>query len=244
MIKYSELAYRRSSLSLLVVFVLMSVGINLLFLVLPLFSMQVFDRVLSSESLDTLTLLLVITLFLLTVQTSLDWLRSQMMLRSAYYLEEQTRIQVTEHDLRCSASGSSISSARADLETVRETLSSPGIFSLFDAPFAPLFLLIIYIMHPTLGHFTMGGALLLMVVSVLGMKFTRQLQKSGHQHIVNFQSLGRDWMQNAESILALGMGSRIVDKWQQESVNATIDKASVKSLAIHVATFARYIRLL
>ena len=237
-------SYKQIARPVFMVIILLSVVINILFLVLPMFSMQVFDRVLSSQSTDTLVLLLAIALFLVSIQASLDWFRSQILLRASYQIENNAASMVLKKEIYCISSQGGMSSARADLEKVREVLSSPGIFSLFDAPFIPLFLLVMYIMHPALGNFTLAGATILILVALFGFFATRKLNKETGSTTANFQALIRDWLFNAKIIQTLGMSQRIVDKWRSESVNSTVDKALTRQLSIHIATFSRYIRML
>ncbi len=69
--------YFKINKKVLIFITVVSIAVNVLFLVLPLFSMQVFDRVLSSESRETLVMLAIVALFLLSIQALLDWVRGQ-----------------------------------------------------------------------------------------------------------------------------------------------------------------------
>ncbi len=225
--------------------VILSCAINVLFLVLPLFSMQVFDRVLSSESRETLVMLVVVALFLISVQSLLDWIRGQVTLRYGYKIEQQSADFVFSHSMHRSQETNGINAqSLTDLARVKDTIASPGVFALIDAPFAPVFLFVMYLMHPLLGHFALTGALTLFLISLISMVVTKKLQNSASKNAGTFNSLTSDWLKNAEVVQALGMNDNLVAKWRKESINPTVDKANADKISRAILAFAKYTRML
>ncbi|GMQ46328.1 type I secretion system permease/ATPase [Vibrio sp. 10N] len=225
--------------------VIMSLVVNVLFLVIPLFSMQVFDRVLSSESRETLLMLAVFALFLLSMQAMLDWIRGQIMLRYGYRVNQQSSDFAFSLSMLQSQSANGVhSQPLSDLVKVKDTITSPGIFALFDAPFAPIFLAVMYLMHPLLGHFALAGAGVLFAISLASIIITKRLQRHLSQHGSTFNSLTSDWLKNAEIAQALGMNENLIAKWQRESINPTVDKANADRVSRGILALAKYIRML
>ncbi|MCK6263491.1 type I secretion system permease/ATPase [Vibrio sp. ZSDE26] len=224
---------------------ILSAVVNILFLAIPLFSMQVFDRVLSSESKETLAMLVIIALFLITVQASLDWVRGQLMLRYGYSVEQKASEFAFNMSIMSSQHGSSINSQHlSDLKRVKQVITSPSIFALFDAPFTPIFILVMFLMHPQLGYFALGGAGVLLVISLASMFITRKLQNKSSQNVVTFNTLTNDWLKNSEMIQVLGMNNNLSRKWQQESINPTVDRGNADNITRGIHVFSKYIRML
>ncbi|MCW8344725.1 type I secretion system permease/ATPase [Vibrio sp. ZSDZ65] len=224
---------------------IVSVAVNILFLVLPLFSMQVFDRVLSSESRETLVMLASVALFLLSIQALLDWVRGQVMLRYGYGIEQHSSDFAFNIAMLKSQENNGVhSQPLSDLSRVKEVIASPGIFALFDAPFAPVFLAVMYLMHPLLGHFALIGATVLFVISLLSLLVTKRLQNNASQHAGTFNALTSDWLKNAEIVQALGMNDNLVAKWRKESINPTVDKATADKISRGILALAKYARML
>lgn len=117
-----------------------SMGINLLVLAVPVYSLQLFDRVMSSASIETLFALLGITLFLVTSQSALEYIRTLLMQRSALKLDTQLSGQLLELSISTSSQTNSIDKQPLhDLSTLRNFLASPSTSSILDLPFTPLF---------------------------------------------------------------------------------------------------------
>lgn len=237
--------YSSSHRSILFFIFTISLVVNILFLVIPLFSMQVFDRVLSSESRETLALLLLFAVFLLSIQASLDWIRGQLMMRYGYLIDHKSSAFAFNLSMLQSQQSHGVQNqALSDLSRVKDTIASPGIFALFDAPFSPVFLGVMYLMHPKLGHFALAGASVLFIITLTTMYITKRLQTSAGEHSAAFNALTNDWLKNAEVVRALGMNKNLAVKWQRESVNPTVDRASADKISRSILALAKYTRLL
>src|SRR4029077_3416647 len=116
--------------------------------------MQLSDRVCSSRSVDTLIMLTLMFALAIGALVVLDTLRGQVLARLGTWLDERLAPTVIVAGLRASlatASGGRASEALRDLMTVRSFLSGPATMPLMDAPWAPLFIGLLYILHPLLG---------------------------------------------------------------------------------------------
>lgn len=144
---------------------IVSAAINVLMLVVPIYSLQVFDRVLSSRSDDTLILLTGIAIFLLVSQALLDALRQKYSQKKALIFEsESTQL------LYSSGVGTRQSMSRYtfnDIAEVRALLMSPAYFVIFDLPWTPLFLLVMFFLHPVIGLVGLVAVITILCVALL-----------------------------------------------------------------------------
>ncbi|MEF9604667.1 type I secretion system permease/ATPase, partial [Paracoccus sp. PXZ] len=133
---------------------LFSFAVNLLMLTGPLFMMQVYDRVLASRSVETLTALFLLVVFLFTLMGIIDLARNRVMSRIAARFQERMEGRVFTAALQDGqAAGSElvVRGGMRDLEAVQRLIASPVLMALFDLPWAPFFLAAVFIFHPLLG---------------------------------------------------------------------------------------------
>ncbi len=146
--------------------VVFSLGINLLMLTAPLYMLQLFDRVLSSRSVDTLILLTIIAGVAILTLAALEVVRSRVLLRLSTWLDRRLSGSVLvgsiDEALR-RGHDPSVQGLR-DLGTFRTFLTGPAIFPMMDAPWTPLFIAVVFVMHPLLGWIALAGALLLFAI--------------------------------------------------------------------------------
>jgi len=153
-----------------------SLIVNLLMLAPALFMLQVFDRVLTSRSTETLIMLLVLVVGALLFMAYLDMIRSRLLTAAAVTLEKRLGPEVLGEMIRRSASpgASEVSHGLRDVNTLRAFLTGPGILAVFDAPWVPIFVIIIFLFHPWLGSLALAGALILLTLAIANERFSRR----------------------------------------------------------------------
>ena len=195
---------------------------NLFVLASPLFMLQVYDRVLPSHSLPTLAVLMMITVLLLMAMSMLDTLRGRLMSSIARRLDSDLGEPLAKALLDQSRLGPAPTQQASlrDLGTVTQFVSSPGLQAFFDAPWLPMFMLIIFMMHWIMGCVALMGAALLFGMALLNEHMTRKgiemasgATSYAHRHI---EALSRV----AEVLSALGMTDRAVARWRGLSDHA------------------------
>ena len=154
---------------------LFSMFINVLLLVSPLYIMQLFDRVLGSRSNITLFLLTLGAIGAMMVMALLESLRSRLLVRAGIALDRTVSQPVLAETLRSAVkpSGDTHSYAMRDVSMLRSFLSGRGIFAFFDAPWAPVFVVLIYIFHPLMGLIATIGIALLFTLAIVEEKITK-----------------------------------------------------------------------
>lgn len=206
-----------------------SLAINLLILTAPLYMLHVFDSVLSSRSVDTLLLLTLIAVLALMTLAIMDGLRSHLLLRLGTWFEKELSGPVLRAHIfgALAANAPATTEGLRNLGTLRGFMSGPGIAPLMDAPWAPIFLSIIFILHPLLGWVALAGAVGLFSLGLLNERLTRApLAAAGRGSSVALRSAAAA-VRNADTIEAMGMAGKIVERWRQQENDGALEHLSL-----------------
>ncbi len=187
--------------------------VNMLMLTMPLYMLQIYDRILPSQSMDTLTFLSIIAGGALVVLGLLEAVRAVLASRAAARMEAILGADA----LRVSMLKSRLSEANIqpmrDLANIRSFVSSRMVFALLDIPFAPIFIGILYIIHPTLFWLTLAGTVVLFLIAILNQKVTEEPSVSAATHQVNAMMIAQSMSRNAHALRAMGMGDDAIALW-------------------------------
>jgi len=196
--------------------------VNLLMLAPALFMLQVFDRVLTSQSKDTLLVLLLGMGIVFALMLMLDYLRSRLQGVVGSLVAEQLSPAVAKVLLEKTARRTGRVSAEGlrDVAALRNLFSAQGLLALFDSPWAVVYIAVIWMAHPMLGMAAVAASLLMLALAVANDRITRgdieSLQKEASKATRYLETS----MQNAEVVQSLGMGDALVGRWQ--AMNATV----------------------
>lgn len=195
-----------------------SVFVNLLMLTGPLYMLQVYDRVLGSRSEATLVALTLLMAGLYTIMGVLDHTRSRIAARVGTTVQARLDEQVFRIGLeRAVVAGerSKAFSGLKDLEAVQRFFASPVLFAFFDAPFAPLFLAAIFLLHPLLGWFSLASIALLVMIALANRIFTRKPETEAAAASLSGDAIAESLRQHAEPVTALGMTEPMLARWRK-----------------------------
>jgi len=225
---------------------LFSFFVNLLMLVPPIFMLQMFDRVLTSRSTETLVMLLVVAVGLLVVLGLLEWARSRVLVRVGSRVDAalgQRLFDATfQRALRSPDSGST--QPLQDLGTLRQFMTGQAIFAFFDAPWTPLFILLIFLFHPWLGTFALVAAVVLFLLALANEFLTREpLGAANEEHMKESEFAQRN-LRNAEVIEAMGMTSRLRHYWQRHHDAALGLQAVASDRAANLTSASKALRMI
>jgi PrtD family type I secretion system ABC transporter len=225
---------------------LFSLFINLLLLVPALYMLQVFDRVLLSRSDETLVVLTAGVIAALAIMMLLDVLRARLLASAGLAMDRLLGPLVLSGLLSVARTPGATEYVHGlrDVGTLRGFLTGTGIFSLFDAPWLPIYLVVIYLFHPLLGVVATGGALVLLALAVLNEKLTRR-PLEGLQ--VDQRRAGRfidAGVRNAEVINALGMTAAVTRRWQTLNQDVLVRQALASRVGGGLSSATRFMRQL
>lgn len=224
------------------VFILSAV-INLLMLTVPLYMMQIYDRVLVSGSVDTLIVLTLLAIFALTIVGLLETIRRIVLSRIGSNLEARFSEPLLEKSLTLGRDNTRSHSVLRDLTTLKQFLSSSIAPALMDLPTVPIYLLILFLVHPALGWVAIAAVLLLILISLgnhyLTKASTNDSAKYGGEASKWVSSLDR----NSEVIHAMGMAHNATSNWKRSLFKSL--KKSDESMLYNASSsgFTRYVRL-
>ena len=188
--------------------------INLLMLTGSLFMLEVYDRVLPSRSVPTLVGLSILAAILFTFQMLLEITRGRLLVRIGGRLDSRLSPRVYDAVVRMrSKPGSDGQQPVRDLDTVRSFLSSTGPNALFDLPWVPLYLAICFAFHTLIGVAALGGAIVLMSLTVLTELLSRRPVKAATAHAAARNRFAEASRRNAEVIMAMGLSERLLARW-------------------------------
>jgi len=192
-----------------------SLVMNLLMLAMPLYMMQVFDRVLTGQNLDTLAFLTLLAVVAIALQTSLEVLRGRILTRTMQWLDRVLGGQTIERLIEARLTGrSEAAEPLRDLGAVRSFLGGAGIFPLFDAPWVPVYLIAVYLLNPWLGLVATVGAVVLFVLAIANeIALRAPLARASMLNQRNLHAVDSA-VRNAEVVDAMGMLPGILARWQ------------------------------
>jgi PrtD family type I secretion system ABC transporter len=201
---------------------LTSLALNVALLAPAIYMMQVFDRVLVSGSLETLVMLSAIALVFVVLGYFLDSARARALAWAGRSLDGALAPAAIRSALEQAATrpGRVDTDALRDIAQLRRFLSGPGVTGLFDAPWLPVYLLFIALMHPILGLAASLGALMLVALALLTHRLTRADTEQSLRGSRAATRLAEKLARNAEVIIGMGMTRTVAARWSERHEQA------------------------
>jgi ATP-binding cassette subfamily C protein len=220
--------------------------INLLALTSSIYMLQLYDRVIPSHSVATLVGLTILMLLLFACYGLLDTVRARIMSHIGLRIDRALRARVFELVLLLPVRAKSHDSLQPvrDLDQVRGFLAGAGPIALFDLPWMPLYLGLVFLLHPWLGLLGTGGAAALLGLTMLTEVRSRAPTRSASTSIAARLAFGEAARRNAEAIRALGMGPHIAAIWSTHNEKHLADQIGASDVAVTYGTLSKVLRLI
>ena len=219
-----------------------SLLINILMLTSSLYMMQVFDRVLASGSLATLLFLTLAAGGALALMSGLDYIRSRALSGLGEWLERRLGATTLERSIDNVLAGrNERSDALRDLEALRGFFSG-GVTFLFDTPWVPVYIAVIYLLHPILGHMAVASAAALLALALANNSLTAKPLAAAGAASRRAMRTADAALRNAEAVEAMNLMPGIVRRWEQDHDQALENQAAVSrtgTLLLNVTKFLR-----
>jgi PrtD family type I secretion system ABC transporter len=221
-----------------------SLALNVALLAPALYMVQVFDRVFASRSVETLAMLTLAALLALALGYCMDTVRAGALAWAGAALERRLSPAALEAALRQSATapGRADTDALRDIGKLRAFLGGSGIQALFDAPWLPIYLLVIAFMHPLLGTVAALGAGVIAGMAVLTERLTRQAAGRVVQESRDTSRHVEALARNAEVIVGMGMTGAALGAWQVRHDALLAARARLGAVSVRLAGAARIAR--
>jgi PrtD family type I secretion system ABC transporter len=219
----------------------LSFFVNLLLLAPALFMLQVFDRVLVSQSRETLIALLLGMAVALSLMFALDYLRSRLQGVAGNIIADSLSPTVASVMLDKSARRGDRASPEGlrDVASLRNLFSAQGLLALFDAPWAIIYIFVIWMAHPVLGMAAIGASILMLGLAVLNDRMTRRGIEGLQKEASNATRYLESSLQNAEVVQTLGMGSALIARWRQMSAKVSQLQGPTSQKSVMMAALSR-----
>ncbi|MBD2748006.1 type I secretion system permease/ATPase [Microvirga sp. BT688] len=221
--------------------------INLLYLSGSIFMMEVYDRVLPSQSIPTLVGLSVIIVVLYLFQGLFDALRGRIMARVGAAIDEDLSQQIFQGQLKAPLKGKVDGDGQQplrDLDQLRAFLAGGGPSALFDLPWMPLYLFICFAFHPWIGLAALGGACLLVVITLLTEVMTKEASKAAVGAALVRNGISEGARRNAEVVQAMGMARRIGVRWGDANASYLSHQQRTSDVAGGFGAMSKVLRML
>ena len=238
-------ASRRDMRGLLIAAFVFSVFVNALMLTGPLYMLQVYDRVLGSRSAPTLWALTGLMAFMFLIMGVLDYTRGRIMARVGARMQERLDRRVFSAALRRmqQVPGDPLAlAAQRDLEAVQRLWASPVLIAVFDIPFSPLFVAVIFVFHPWMGWLAVFGGVFLIVITLLNQWMTKEPLRRANAATLRGEMMSDAIKQEAEAVQALGMTNAAFDRWQVARKMALVQSIGASDLGGVFGTISKTFR--
>jgi PrtD family type I secretion system ABC transporter len=224
---------------------LFGAAINMLFLTIPLYMMQIFDRVLASRSFDTLVFLTLMALAGISLLAFLDYQRARILARIVAFLDIALAPAAFGRAIGGALRGRGYAAeGLRDLATLRGFLGSVGVHALFDAPWTPIYLVVVVLIHPVLGAIAALGALALLAVALINELATRGPLRAASEAQIRAMRRVEASGRNAEAITAMGMLPGLARSWAEENDAAIAGHETAARRGGGLLALTRFLRLL
>ncbi|MCV0429256.1 MAG: type I secretion system permease/ATPase, partial [Roseibium sp.] len=195
---------------------IVSFVINILMLTGPVFMLQVYDRVLASGSVPTLVVIGILAMVLYVFYGILEGIRGRILARLGQRVDARLSgiVYKVSNSLpvRLGRQAAKLRPVQ-DLDTIRQFLSGPGPAAIFDIPWLPLYLGIVFLFHPLLGFVGLAGAIIITILIGLNEMMSRKPTEEAAGQAGRRASLVESGQRNSEVVSAMGMQNALTTRW-------------------------------
>jgi ATP-binding cassette subfamily C protein PrsD len=225
----------------------MSLMINLLYLTGSLFMLEIYDRVIPSRSVPTLVGLGILAAGLYAAQGVLDLIRSRILARIGADLNQSLGARVYQAIVQLPLIMGNRNEGLqplADIDSIRSFLSGMGPSALFDLPWLPFYLAICFAFHPLIGFTALGGAIVLVGLTVITEVLTQRTAKEATRLAIRRNQIAASSRRNAEAISAMGMARRFASRWSASNAEYLEIQQRASDLSGGVGAIAKVMRMM
>jgi ATP-binding cassette, subfamily C, bacterial len=221
-----------------------SLAINLLYLAAPLYMLQVYDRVISSASEVTLVMLTLALLMALLALAGLDAVRARILTRASIRLDRLLAGRVMSAIFEGSPNlAGSRSQLLRDFDTFRQFITGMGIHAIFDLPWAPIYIAVIFVLHPLLGAFAFGCSIVLVCMAFLNEWVVRPPLSESNEAATRNYNFTEMSLRNTEVVQAMGMTEGLLRRWARDRNRMLERQVTASDRAATMQSIIRFLRL-
>lgn len=224
---------------------LFSLAMSFLLLTVPLFMLQVYDRVLGSGSVDTLVMLTLLAAGALALLSFLDGLRQTLLSRIGLRLETGLGGPLLAASIEAAARGRNPDAqALRDLAQIRAFITSPAVATIFELPLVPIFVIFMFLIHPLLGSITGIGAVVLLFLTWLNQRAAKTALAETSKHSLAAVGSAQAYVRNADLVHAMGLYPEAIASWGSHNAKALEAQSRAGAAGSGLASLSRFLRLM
>ena len=219
---------------------------SILALATPFYMLQVYDRVLTSRSLETLLLLTIIAAVAIAVLSVLDSLRLRLLVRIGMRIAEQLSPSVLRAMIATTSQSGGIEARTGmrDIDTIRNFIGSHGFSALLDAPFIVLYVIVLLLISPVfVGIVAIGGAILVLIAAV-NQRTTDPLLVRSLTQAARAQEFAEDGLHNSDVLEGMGISNAFVTRWRRQWLESLAAGTEAWDRDSRLSSLSRAVRLL
>lgn len=223
-----------------------SLVINILQLVPTIYMLQLYDRVVPTGNHTTLLMLTLIMMVLFITMGTLEWVRSQILVRVSTRLEtllNERLFKVAYKQALYSGGQRASSQPLDDLTALRQFMTGNGLFAFFDAPWLPIYIALMFVFHWMYGWMAVFTAIVLIIVAIVQEKATSKMLGEANNMAMQGRGLVNKNLRNAEVIESMGMLNNIQKRWLKGTNEVLVLQATASSRAGLISAVSKLVRL-
>ncbi len=223
---------------------LLSMVANVLMLSPALYMLQIYDRVMRSQSEVTLLMISLIIFMFIAVMSLSEWIRTRLLVRAGVRLDEALGDRIFRAGFRAELEQSvhNHGQALADLTNIRQYLTGTGIVAFFDAPWTPIYVAVMFLLHPWLGWISLFFVLNLVVLAFIGQWRTEKLSREASKAEVEVNTYLHSKVRNSEVIESMGMLGDLRRHWADRQRDFLRVQSRSQGIARSMSALVRFFR--
>jgi ATP-binding cassette subfamily C exporter for protease/lipase len=226
---------------------LLSAAANLLMLTPTLYMLQVYDRVMVSQNALTLMSVSLIALAMFGLMALAEWGRSRLLVATGLRLDDQLSTRVFNASFESHLAGANVpgrNPARAfnDLLQVRQFITGNGVFAFFDLPWVPIYIGVMFLLHPFLGWLSIAFALIQGLTAWLGHRRALEPAEAAQQAQLDANQFLAGKLRNAEVLESMGMVANLKGPWLQRHGNALGLHGASQGTTHRITAVSKFVR--
>ena len=218
---------------------------NLLMLVPSLYMLQVYDRVLASRNEMTLLMLTVLMLGAYLLMSGLEMVRAYVLVRvgARFDMLLNKRVYTAAFEQNLKQAGGNAGQSLNDLTTLRQFLTGNALFAFFDAPWFPVYLIVIFFFEPSLGWFALGGTVILVILAYVNERITKAPLAEANSTAIASSTMATNNLRNAEVIESMGMLPNLITRWFKTHSKFLSLQADASEKAARIGAATKFVQV-
>lgn len=217
---------------------------NILFLAFPIFTTLVYGRIFMSQNIASLVALTLGVVACFVIVMVLDNLRSKILIHFGVLFDRMLSRHVFAALFTKNLAGTGQSQALRDLDQFRQSMTGHGVGALFDLPWAPIFLIVLFVIDPYIGLLTLVGGLILFGLAIAQERASTNALKDVNDAALRSYQFTDMALRNAEAVRALGMLPAIGARWQVDRSQLIAGQANASHRAGAIGDVIKFVTMI